>query len=728
MSSWAPASSWLAVLLSCQLWSCLGDVQIEKYPEDAAPALGSMMGVKPLEPACVPGVVRCDDSWIELCALGDEPGQTRWERRQDCQTFALCHPDPGRCEVPACSVGELKCEGAVPRRCNAGRTGFADVGEECQDRAHCSPDSAKCGAEGSEAPCCLSVPCEPNELRCNGTEIQRCRADQSDLDSVALCVTPALCAASLADCQADPASCLCQEPACEAGATRCELQTLLRCNADQTAFEFVEECGTPALCEAGRALIPVACQPSLCEAGTFACTNTGDLQLCNSDQTAYVTQTTCPGGAAFCSAALGVCTETPCEPGDRACSGAQLLICREDQSDFDLFPQLCATPELCIDDGAGVAVCVPPFCPTNDIVCSNSQLQRCNAGRTAYADFGPPCPRADLCSDVRDRCDFCVPSRRECTPDLSSSRTCSADGNSFGPLTFCPLGCIAATGACTTCNVGEYTCQGGLLSRCNDGFSFTPLNRAADCSGSTRLTCAGNTVQSSPCGALGCNVARAACNECAGQQRRCDGTVSFRSCQLDGTFGPASACGAGLACAGAGQCVCTPGQASCDGDTLLACTSGGNAIAAGERCAGPAGAVLRSCEDGELSTISCASAGLCAAATGADCPECLNDERSCSALGQPLVCVGGQRVAEAPCEPGFACEDAGACRCVAEELSCVGEQLFECAPTRTALQPAAPRCAGPGLQVVCTEGQPSEIECGAGEVCTAGTGCVAAED
>jgi hypothetical protein len=161
---------------------------------------------------------------------------------------------------------------------------------------------------------------------------------------------------------------------------------------------------------------------------------------------------------------------------------------------------------------------------------------------------------------------------------------------------------------------------------------------------------------------------------------------------------------------------------------LLACTSGGNAIAAGERCAGPGENVLRSCDDGELSTDSCASAGLCAAATGAQCPVCLNDERSCSGLGQPLVCVAGQRVAAAPCEPGFSCEDAGVCRCVAEELSCVGEQLLECAPTRSELTPAAPRCAGPASQVVCTEGQLSQLDCGPGEVCTEGLDCAVAED
>jgi hypothetical protein len=317
-----------------------------------------------------------------------------------------------------------------------------------------------------------------------------------------------------------------------------------------------------------------------------------------------------------------------------------------------------------------------------------------------------------------------VPNQRECTPDLRSSRTCGPDGNSFGPLTFCPLGCIPANGTCNTCQFGQYSCQGGLLARCNDGFSFTPLNRAADCSGQNRVSCNGGQLQTSPCGALGCNTQRLACNECAGPQRRCADTESFQSCQPSGTFGAATDCGDGLLCAGAGQCICTAGQASCDGDALLVCNATGTALVAGSRCSGNGGNVLRTCSDGDLTTNTCSSAALCTAATGASCPACTEGERSCAA-GQPQVCDGGQRVPAGACDAGFACEGAGLCRCTAGAVRCQGAQLSECAADRQSFEPAA-ACAGATLRG-CTGNTRNDQECGSAELCQASSGNTCAE-
>jgi len=331
---------------------------------------------------------------------------------------------------------------------------------------------------------------------------------------------------------------------------------------------------------------------------------------------------------------------------------------------------------------------------------------------------GASCLRADLCSAERQRCDFCVPSRRECTPDLSSSRTCAGDGNSFGPATFCPLGCIASTGACQTCNVGSYTCDNGQLARCNDGFGFAALGRGSDCSGSNRVTCNGDTVDSTPCGALGCNSARNDCNQCSGQVRVCDGATSFRSCRSDGTFGAVTGCQAGLLCTGPGQCVCTPNVASCDDDELLVCNGVGNAIVAGERCSGPNDNVLRTCSDGQVITNTCGSGALCSAAVGADCPECLAGDSTCSPQsGQPLDCIDGQLVARGPCAAGLACEGDGECRCAAGALRCDGDVVLGCDSARTAFVPVA-ACAGATLRS-CRDGVASATACASAAACAA---------
>jgi hypothetical protein len=551
--------------------------------------------------------------------------------------------------------------------------------------------------------------------------MQRCRDDRTDRDPVVTCATAALCTASLGGCQSAFESCSCVLPTCDAGATRCTGTTLERCNADQTAWEFVETCASAALCESGRQQLPLACEPQACEVGAHRCTG-AKLEVCNADQNGFDPVQDCLGGSAFCDAVGGSCTQVPCNVGETRCNGAQIERCRDDQSAFAaVVGSVCVTPQLCGPGPSGAAQCRPPACAANAFICSGSQLQKCNAGQTDFANFGPSCLRGDLCSAARQRCDFCVANRRECTPDLSSSRTCSADGNSFGPLTFCPLGCIAATGACQTCNVGQYTCQNGLLSRCNDGFSFSPLNRAADCSGTSRVSCSGNSVQTSPCGSLGCNTSRNACNECASTQQRCADTQRFQSCRADGTFGAAQSCGDGLLCAGAGQCACTPAQPSCQGDTLVVCNSTGSGLAAGSRCSGTGGNVLRTCSGGDLTTNTCASAALCSAATGAECPGCVEGERTCSSTtGQPLVCSGGQRVPATACDSGFACEGAGTCRCATGALRCSGSQLQVCGATRQTFDAAA-ACSGSTLRF-CSGGVVGSSDCGSPELCNASGG------
>lgn len=651
----AAASLLSFVALACAT-GCLGDVTIDRIDRSDAG-----QSIETLAPVCIPGDVQCNGNWVERCVPSGSAEPPRWTKIEDCASEELC-VEPGVCQAPVCAAREIRCSGAVSQRCRADRTGWEDLAA-CESAAHCSLDVQSCSAGGGDAPCCLDVPCQPGELRCNSSDLQRCRADQSDLDLVASCATAALCAASVESCVGDAGVCECVDAACAPGETRCEGTTLQRCNADRTGFEFVEECASSALCEQGQARAPLSCQPAACAAGSFDCTEQGTLRPCRADRTGFDAGQACPGGAAFCDAAQGVCTPTPCQPGQKVCDGADVLACRADQTGFEATGEVCATADLCLDDEAGNVSCLPPVCAENAVRCTGSQLQRCNAGRTDFNDVGPACLRDDLCSAERERCDYCFPSRRECTFDLVFSRTCAADGNSFGPSTFCPLGCIANTGACRTCDIGSYACQNGFLSRCDDGFSFDPLFRGSDCSGNTRVSCNGDNVQNTSCGALGCNPSRNTCNECLGQARICDGSDSFRACQPNGTFGPSTDCQDGLLCTGQGQCVCTPFAVSCNDDQVLICNSAGNAIVAGARCGGPGGNVLRTCDDGQLSADTCASAALCSSATGADCPACNDAELRCEA-DDLLVCAADR----SGFEPAPACAGSTLRRCVAGEL------------------------------------------------------------
>lgn len=692
----AARAVWSSLLATLAVAGCLADIVVEEgEPAEVPPSEHA-----PLEPSCDVGEVSCNGQWLERCsaAAGEEPPQ--WVKVQDCQSSELCEIDPAGCREPLCRAGQPHCSGAIPDTCNGALDGYDPLGE-CVSAAHCSPDAAQCAAEGKAAPCCLEAPCEPGELRCNEAELQRCRDDQTDLDLVAPCATPELCELSRPSCDGE-GPCTCEPPVCPAGATRCEGATLERCNAGQTAWEAVQpSCATPELCELGRSRVPLACAPPPCEPNEYNCED-AELQLCNAGQTGFEAVTTCAGGPGFCNEALGSCSQ--CNVGDTRCEGAQIEACRADRSGFEpIAGSVCATPELCARADSGGAFCEEPACDAEEFRCEGAQLERCNPGRTGFEPFGPPCLRPDLCSAERERCDFCFPSRQECTPDRTASRTCAADGNSFGPLTPCPLGCIPETGACRTCPIGQYVCAFGQLSRCDDGFSFTPLNPAADCSGANRVTCAGNTVQMSPC-AFGCDAGRNACNECSAQV-------------------PAS-CALGLSCTAAGLCRCAPNEFTCGGNSLLLCNAAGTATTPGERCSGADDNVLRTCDAGVLSEKICGSAELCSAANGDACPICTAGEVSC-ASGELVAC----NASATALEPAAACAGSILRTCEGAELTardcvtaalCLASEGGVCAEC---LPDGPPSCDAAGLEISCVEGQQVARECPGNQTCVEGEGC-----
>ncbi|MEY2934795.1 MAG: hypothetical protein RL033_5544 [Pseudomonadota bacterium] len=691
---------------------CYGDVEILEDPlAPGPPPQGPTTDPLPLTPiaVCEKGDAQCSGSYLQSCVTLTDGETKAWLPIQNCLTPELCAESPARCLVAACRFGEMRCQGVVPERCSEDLTEREQLGT-CASAGHCSLDAEKCAVEGQSTPCCLEKPCDAGELRCNDGQLERCR-DSLAFDPVVTCATQKLCELSLDACGSNPGSCACQPPVCEADATRCTGATLEHCNADQTGWELIKECPTEELCQLGSQREVPVCEPESCAAGAFRCSG-ALLERCNAGQSGFDPVRTCEGGAAFCDSVGGGCADVPCQIGETRCNGAQVERCRADRMGFDAEGQPCATPQLCQVNAQG-ANCIPPTCDANEFVCDDNQPLRCNAGRTAFANAGQACLRAELCSDFRQRCDFCFPSRRECTPDLRFSRTCAPDGNSFGPLTFCPLGCIAATGACQACAVGDYSCQGGALARCNDGFSFTPLNRGTDCSAQNQVSCNGSQVVRAPCEA-GCNLQRNVCNQCSGQQRSCADTNNFVSCQLNGTFGAPSACGAGLLCTGAGQCACVPGQLSCSDDSLVTCNPTGTALVAAARCGGPGGSVLRSCSDGDLSTSNCGTAALCSASTGDTCSACLDGERSCAA-GQPQVCSNGQQAPAPACGAGFSCEGAGVCRCSAGEVRCSAGALQQCAADRGSFEPAA-TCDGATLRS-CNGNTLVTDSCGSADLC-----------
>lgn len=683
---------------SCQ--EILGEVEVvgegsgTLQPEDAGSG-----GVTVAE--CQIGEFQCLGAIRQVCAqMAPGEGPT-WINQEDCTTAALCElgleQAPIRCAPPACDIDEPRCTGATPEQCNSDLTGFVGFEYQCASAAQCSTNIAECP---TGTPCCTAEACTPGQMRCNQGELQRCRDDRQDWDTVEVCASTELCQQGLEVDTCDPltgAGCQCAAAACVAGATRCTGTTLERCNIGQTGWDFVDTCASEALCALSLDSVPLACEPPRCSSETdeHRCTEDGVLQRCRDDRTGFIDLEACPGGAAFCNAVDRRCDATPCGPGDTRCNGAVIEVCRENRSGFDPTPFVCATADLC--SNVPNPHCDPPQCAAEAFICNGNQLQRCNDGRTGFVNVGAPCLRADLCSAERRRCDFCFPSRRECTPDQTRSRTCNAAGTQFGPETFCPLGCIPETGACRTCTIGSYRCANGNLERCNDGRSFTPLNRNASCEGSSRVSCTNGVVQTTPC-EDGCNAQRFACNECSGQERRCSGAGSFQQCTPNGTFGPSQGCGGGLACEGAGLCRCAAGSRQCDGANLLVCSPDRTGFV--------------------LSDV-CENAAECNASTSSTCVECVQGE---CIDGQPFSCNLGELVPNSPCANGFECVGAGLCRCDPGELVCQGNALTSCNGGGTQLTPAT-ACVGGTLRQ-CFGGNVVQTPCVSGQCTPGGAACL----
>jgi hypothetical protein len=488
---------------------------------------------------------------LETCVRVDIQKPNVWVPSQDCQTSELCVGGPPHCLTATCNTGDVSCLGAVPRTCNPGRTGWVDA-PACETAAHCSTQASQC-ADG--APCCLPAPCKGGDVRCNNAQLQRCNANETDWDAVDTCKTAELCTQGVAACEGT-GSCACPVPVCEIDETRCTDGSLERCNAGRSGWDVVQPCATAALCERSKSRVPLSCEPPSCAPGENRCTETGVLQTCSADLTEFADVATCIGPP-FCNAGGGRCEPAPCEAGQLTCNGAQIQVCNPDRTGFDDFGPACETAALCNARGPANVHCDPPFCGVNEVSCLGSnQLETCNGDRTAFQPLGAPCLRPDLCSAERRRCDFCFPGRQECTADLTASRTCALSGNLFGPLTFCPLGCVAATGTCITCAIGSYICQGANILRCDDGRSFTPLNRQSDCSGQTQFTCSNGAAIPRACGAAGCNALRSSCNECAPSSRQCTGDDTFQECSAAGVLGAEQDCDRGEVCEDDGVCVC----------------------------------------------------------------------------------------------------------------------------------------------------------------------------
>jgi len=219
--------------------------------------------------SCVPGSQRCEgdavkrcneagEAWetSELCERGCDPGETGTTPR--CTT-CLCTPGASRC-VPGTNALET---------CNAGC--LAWVVQQCGERARCSASAAG----ERETAACKTCLVEPTD-RCDGTAIVRIGPSCEEF-VVEHCEF---------GCDADGCH---DAPFCTANATRCDGDSVKRCNAIGS-FEATERC--EGLChETSAGAACVSCVPN-----EVTCGEGGTIRRCRSDGSGHEVLMNCTAG------------------------------------------------------------------------------------------------------------------------------------------------------------------------------------------------------------------------------------------------------------------------------------------------------------------------------------------------------------------------------------------------------------------------------------------------
>jgi hypothetical protein len=429
------------------------------------------------------------------------------------------------------------------------------------------------------SPDVIEATCELGSTRCDGGRLQVCVRidallpagwlDQYDCGSAELCSG------------GPPAVCL--RPTCLAGEASCAGATPRVCNAAQTGWTELPSCASSAHCSTQSDACAdgaPCCQADPCELGDLRC-NEGRLEECGPDASGWMSRATCDtpelclSGLAACDglAASCACARPLCDEGELRCNGSVLERCRLGRTGFDVASE-CASEALC-QRGLTLAParCEAPACSPGQFTCDGATLRSCRPDLTGFDDIDT-CVGPGFCNAAAGQCDPvpCEPGERSCNG--AQVQVCAPDQSGFILESDCPLGCVADTGQCQTCEVGTYICSNENLFRCDDGRSVTPLNRNSDCAEGRQIVCTD------------------------------DGGV-------------VNDCPAGFSCRGNGQCSCDPGTLFCDGDELLVCD--GTAIVRANQCQGPDGNILVTCDDGEARTDECDSDDECEDSSGSNC-------------------------------------------------------------------------------------------------------------
>lgn len=715
------------------------------------------------------GELSCDGQQLRRCPRH----QRNWEEVTTCATAALCEAtaatgnlatDPSvaasisECNEGCPAVGTYLCSGMLLQKCKEDLTAWEPL-EVCSAGTQCNPVEGVCGPL-----------CTPGDYECNQATLRKCQADGTYQD-VADCRSPTLCRDGRSlDGPAQPGTCT--PHTCLPDQRRCEGATLLKCKASLDGWEPEATCGSDKLCNAeSRRCDPIVCMTAL----AHQCFGQ-ELAQCSLGRDKWDPVTTCPAGQ-LCDAGPDPGCKLEC-PRQFQCNGRVLQRCTPSGW---VAHATCATDDLCkctLDpDGAGPLTnsctlgvgsdaCGIPLCGGTKPgwQCQGAELQTCQTGRNGWTP-SDTCASAELCyagnlaTSTPGYCAECpvageLACRLSYTPG-SPLWACSPDRKAWNVVQTCSTyGCVPVTNGsdyCANCNVGQTQCSGATLQSCaadRRGFASTTCASAllcdrddnqcdqcvpnsSSCAGKVlrRCTADGQRIQEQEC-AGECDPIAGECDSCVANMAWCS-NATLNQCSADGQTQTSSLCATPALCdATDRRCVpptCVVDQPRCNGAEPEVCNPGRNGwMSAGPACltaelcvAGACqppvcesgqrrctGAQPEVCNAGRTNYqpagAACETPALCIAQTSptATCrgPTCSVGERTCNGA-QPVVCNadrdGWDPVGEA-CATAGLCRGAGVCDepvCRVNETRCDGAQRQRCAADRTRWDPVGAPCA-----------------------------------
>lgn len=407
---------------------------------------------------CTPGTKVCRDGNVMLC------NETGGDMTLEVACSAGCTDEGGtRCVDEVCKPEDVRCQGTELQKCNATRSGF-DTFQVCD---------LGCREIAKNQVACVEQKCEPGSRRCTvDGKLETCDARGSGYTAAAcdpgICVQEAVGVAR------------CIRNVCTPNETRCEGTEIMKCDATGTLETVEQACAGVCKQESGKS---AECAPSICDPNARECVDGESIRRCDSLGSAWEAPQKCSeDGTSVCRLVSGAsggvaaaqCTRLVCDPGAIRCTADQRWECNDD-----------GTAEKRIDTcafGCGTdGVCAQPTCDAGTARCNGDNIEVCRADRRGYS-FERFCSggcSSDPTRGARCAVPLCSPLTARCATAGNAVERCRPDGRGWEPAQSCQVGQTCEEGGCVSnapaCTAGDTQCNAGTLERC-EALAGKPLS------------------------------------------------------------------------------------------------------------------------------------------------------------------------------------------------------------------------------------------------------------